>query len=146
VWVTGQALAAVKQKAFPLAPVARAGGGKRAGEKAAAGDQASGSAGSAGPPAADVPTGDSGAAGAAPKGAGAAATPPVGAAPVQPGAAPTSPAEAVQAEPLESSSAEEDSDDGWVPGWVFLAAGTAVVAAAIGSWLRRSRSQSAEYR
>ena len=151
VWVTGQALVAVKQKAFPLAAVARAGGGKQASGKSAGGDQAAG--GSAGGSGADVSaagdtagtaSGGTGAKGAAAgqkapqQGAGAAAAaPPVGAAPAAPGAAPTTPTETVPAGSVQPSSADEDSDDGGIPLWVIVAAAVAAIAAAVGTLLRR---------
>ncbi len=139
VWVTGQALAAAKQKAFPLAPVARAGGGGPADRQAGArGTQASGGAAGAAPAESAAPGGAT----AGTKGA-AGAAPPTEAAPAQPGAA--APVQTAPAGSLEPSPADEDSDDGGVPWWVIAAAVTAVVAAVIGTWLRRGRSRSAEY-
>jgi energy-coupling factor transport system substrate-specific component len=155
VWVTGQALVAAKQKAFPLAPVARAGGGRRAGQRTAAGGgpAASGS-GSTGAAATEPAAPGGGAAAAGAEGgagagkqaakevaAGAAAAAPGTAAPVQQGTAPQPGAAPVQQAEIPEPSAEGDSDGGGVPWWVFVAVATAVTAAAVGAWLRRRQPQ-----
>jgi len=131
VWVTGQALAAVKQKAFPLAPVARSGGGERADQQPSGG--AAGAAPSESAAAGGAAAEAKGAAGAG----GAAPPPPNAAAQAQPGAA--APVQTAPAGSVEPSPADGDSDDGGVPWWVIAAAVTALAAASIGTWLRRKR-------
>jgi len=141
VWVTGQALTAVKQKAFPLVPVARAGGSKRAGNRASAGDHAPGGSGNAaGDATAGEPAGDgAGTKGAADAGASGAKQGAATPAPTGPAAA--TPAGTVPAGSLEPSSTDEDSDDGGVPLWVILAAAAAAVAVTVGIWLRQGQRQ-----
>jgi energy-coupling factor transport system substrate-specific component len=152
VWVTGQALVAAKQKAFPLAPVARAGGGDRTSGKSPGEQQAAGGSGGPGAAAgasgagADPAGAGSTGAGTGQKGtkqtagaqAGGAGTAPPGTAPAQSGAAAATAPEAVPAGSLEPASPDDDSDEGGVPLWVWLAA-AALVAAAIGAWLSRRR-------
>jgi Prenyltransferase and squalene oxidase repeat len=114
VWVTGQTLAAVSGKSFPLAPVPRTVVKVPKAEPSAADDKSAAGAG-AGKPGKD-------------KGA---------AAPAAQQAGPSTTATSPMAVPLDRASATPtDDDEGGIPGWLIALGVAAIVAAAVwGGWL-----------
>jgi energy-coupling factor transport system substrate-specific component len=129
VWVTGQALAAVSQKPFPLGSAPRTAGKEKPGGK----DSSAGAPGlEDSGPTAPGPPGGSGSPGAAP-----APSSGAGSAPAQPAAPPTPTVASVSPEPAASSA--EDEDDG-PPPWLLPAGVALLLLLGAGGWaLRQGR-------